>query len=42
MGVAQSELNVVSVVRALHIMEAFSPGERDLVLAELARHLLEQ
>ena len=36
-GVAQSELRVVAVTRALQIMEAFKPGERELALAELAR-----
>lgn len=36
-GPPQSALNVVAVVRALQIMEAFKPGERELALAELAR-----
>lgn len=34
---AQSELRVVAVTRALQIMEAFKPGETELALGELAR-----
>ena len=33
----QSELRVIAVMRALHIMEAFKTGERELALGELAR-----
>ena len=36
-GATQNGLSVVAVARALHIMEAFKPGERELALAELAR-----
>ena len=36
-GLPQGELRVTAVTRALHIMEAFKPGERELALGELAR-----
>ena len=34
---AQSGLRVLAVTRALQVVEAFKPGERELALAELAR-----
>lgn len=38
-GLPNSELRVIAVMRALQIMEAFRPGERELTLGELTRRV---
>ena len=38
-GLPKSELRVIAVMRALQVMEAFRPGERELSLGELTRRV---